>query len=127
MRNTPETLPPDLQEALEALAENLLHTEPIVLYHQAQTRLEADRHAYDLLKRLSAAQADLRTRQARDAVTQADVDQVRTLQRQAQSNRIIMDYAEAQQAANAYLPPVNQEISLLLGVDFATLARSTSC
>ena len=127
MSNTPMMLPSDLLEALETLAESLAHAEPIVLYRQAQARLEADHHAYDLLKRLSAAQADLRIRQAHSAVTQVDVDQVRTLQREAQSNHMIMAYVKAQQVANAYLPAVNQEISALLGVDFATLARSTSC
>jgi len=127
MNSTPMTLPPDLQAALEVLAESLLHAEPIVAYHQALARLEADRRAYDLLNRLSGAQADLRRGQALRHVTQADVDQVRTLQREAQSDPMIMAYAEAQQAANAYLPEVNREISSLLGVDFATLARSTSC
>jgi cell fate (sporulation/competence/biofilm development) regulator YlbF (YheA/YmcA/DUF963 family) len=127
MTNTTAALPADVQEALEALTENLLHAEPIVAYHRARARLESDSAANDLLKCLSQAQADLRGRQARGAVTQADLDRVRTLQREAQSNRIVVDYAEAQQAANAYIPTVNQEISALLGVDFATLARSTCC
>lgn len=121
-------LPPDLQEALESLAENLAQAEPLVLYRQAQTRLDADHQAHSLLERLSAAQADLRARQARGgALTQAEVDNLRALQRQVQTNRTIMDYAGAQQAAIAYLPEVNQEISQLLGVDFAALAGPASC
>ena len=106
--NVPVRLPPNLQEALEALAENLAQAEPLVLYRQAQTRLEA-------------------ARQARGAITQADIDQLRALQRQVQTNRTIMDSAGAQQAAIAYLPEVNQEISQLLGVDFAALAGPASC
>src|SRR5512135_1736777 len=121
------TLPAEVQEALEALAENLLHAEPIVAYHQAQARLDASDKARGLLERLSAAQADLRAQQSRNGVAQEDVDKVRALQREAQSNRIIMDYAEAQRAAIAYLPEINQEISALLGVDFAALAGPGCC
>ena len=80
-----------------------------------------------MLDRLAKAQSDLRVRQAHNAVTQADVDQLRAIQRQVQSNRKIMDYARTQQAAVAYLPMVNQEISQLLGVDFAALAGPGSC
>lgn len=126
--NVPVRLPPNLQEALEALAENLVQAEPLVLYRQMQTRLEADHRARALLERLSAAQADVRARQARgETITQADIDQLRALQRQVQTDRTIMDYAQAQQAAVAYLPEVNQEISRLLGVDFAALAGPGSC
>lgn len=127
MANSTKPLPAEVQEALEALAENLLHAEPIVAYHQAQARLNASKQAHNILERLSTAQADLRTRQGRNAVTQADVEQVRVLQREAQANRLILDYANAQQAAVAYLPEVNQEISDLLGVDFAALAGRESC
>ncbi|HUV90970.1 MAG TPA: YlbF family regulator [Anaerolineae bacterium] len=121
------TLPADLLAAIEALVENLLRAEPIVHYHQAQARLEADQQAHSLLERLSAAQADLRKRQSRGMLTQADVDNLRMLQRDAQANPVIMDYAEAQQAALACLPVVNQEISQLLGIDFASLAGPGSC
>lgn len=41
--------------------------------------------------------------------------------------RFIMDFAETQQLASAYLPEVNQEISQLLGVDFASLVRPAGC
>lgn len=125
--NTSPTLPPDVLAAVEALAENLLHAEPLVLYHQAHAQLEADRQARDLLERFAAAQADLRVRQARGTVTQAAVEELRALQIQVQANRVIMNYAATQQMAIAYLPEVNQEISELLGVDFASLAGPASC
>jgi len=127
-RNTVVQLPPDLQEALDALAENLAQSEPLVLYRQAQARLDADPQARTLLERLSAAQADLRARQGRGGtINQADIDNLRALQRQVQTDHTIMDYARAQQAAIAYLPEVNYEISQLLGVDFAALAGPGSC
>lgn len=120
-------LPPELAEATEALAETLLSAEPIMLYHRAKARLDSDREARELLERFSEAQRDLRLRQANGGITQADMDRLRTLQRAVQSNRVIMDYAETQQAAISYLPTVNQEISQLIGVDFASLAGPASC
>ncbi len=127
MANQPVTLPAGVQEALAALELALLNAEPIVAYTRAQARLDASPEARDVIERLSTAQANLRARQSRNALTQLDIDKVRALQREAQSNRIIMDLIEAQQAANAYLPEVNQEISALLGVDFAALAGPGSC
>ena len=120
-------LPPNLLEATENLALTLLASEPIMAYHRAKARLDSDPEARGLLERFSTAQRDVRVRQGNSSVTQADMDRLRTLQRAVQSNRVIMEYAETQQAAIAYLPVINQEISQLLGVDFASLAGPASC
>jgi len=113
--------------AAERLATTLAGTEPIAAYRQAKKRLEADPDAGELFERFQSLQADLRVRQARGTITQADVTRLRTLQRAVQSNRLIMDYAETQQSAQAYLPEVNQEISQLLGFDFARFAKPSGC
>lgn len=120
-------LPPNILIATEQLAAAILRAKPVAAYQQAIARLNADPEASELLDTFVKAQVGLRKRQARNAVTQADVDQIRVLQRQVQSNRKIMDYAESQQKAVAYLPAVNQEISQLLGMDFASLAGPASC
>jgi cell fate (sporulation/competence/biofilm development) regulator YlbF (YheA/YmcA/DUF963 family) len=127
MDTTVITLPENISTAVDQLAAAVLRAQPIADYQQAKARLDADPEARELLDRLAKAQSDLRVRQAQNAVTQADVDQLRVIQRQVQSNRRIMDYARTQQAAVAYLPVVNQEISQLLGVDFASLAGPGSC
>ena len=121
------TIPPAVLAAAETLAAALTHVELIAEYRRAQAQLEATPHARALLERLSAAQADLRTRQSRDTLTQSDLNNVRALQQEVRSDPVIMDYAVAQQAAIAYLPEVNQEISQLLGTDFAALAGPASC
>jgi cell fate (sporulation/competence/biofilm development) regulator YlbF (YheA/YmcA/DUF963 family) len=123
----PVPLSPDLMAATEALAVNVRQSEPFVLYHLAREALESDSEAQALIKRLSEAQAEVRTSQARGQVTQANIEQLRALQGRAQVNRIITDYARTQQAAIAYLREVNQDISELLGVDFASLARQATC
>ena len=121
------TLTPDLRTATEALADNLLASGPFVTYHQAYARFNADAGARALLERLSAVQGEIRQKQARRQVTQADLDQLRALQNEVQSNRVILEYSRAQQDAVAILREINQEISELLGVDFGALAGRSSC
>ena len=127
MTNTNLNQLPDLMSATQALAENLLASEPFAFYHQAHTRFDADPQARGLIERLSQAQTDLRRKQASGGVTQAEVDQLRQLQSAAHANRVVIDYAQTQQAAVSYLRTINQEISQLIGVDFASLAKKSSC
>lgn len=127
MENSGVKLPEKLQAAVEALSENLLAAEPFVLYNRAQIRLEVDRPAKIILEQLSALQSNIRSKQMNGGVTQKDIDQLRALQGEVQQNQAIMEYAGAQQSAINYLREINQEISQLLGVDFATLARQSSC
>jgi cell fate (sporulation/competence/biofilm development) regulator YlbF (YheA/YmcA/DUF963 family) len=127
MNTADTTLPPSVEGALEALVENLRHAEPLLHYYQAKTRLDANAEARQLLAEFSTAQAALRFKQSRGQLVQADVDRLRALQRKVQTNHAIRDYAETQQAASAYLPLVNQEISELLGLDFAALAGPANC
>jgi cell fate (sporulation/competence/biofilm development) regulator YlbF (YheA/YmcA/DUF963 family) len=105
----------------------LLASESFTMYHSAQGRLNADAGARALLQRLSQAQAELRQKQARQTVSQSDVDQLRALQSAVQADRTIADYAHAQQAAVGFLREINQEIGELLGVDFAALAKRPGC
>lgn len=115
-----------MQAATEALCENLQTAEPFVLYSLAQRQMNADPQARALLEQLSASQTGIRTAQARGTVTQQDLEDLRAIQSEVQQNPVIMAYARSQQDAINYLREINQEISGLLGVDFATLARNCS-
>ena len=121
------SLPDTIFAATEQLAAALLQAGPVAAYNQARARLDGDAQARELLERFIKTQSNLRLRQSRNTVTQSDVDELRALQRQVQANQIIMNYVETQQAAIAYLPAVNQEISQLIGFDFASLAGPSSC
>lgn len=121
--STIKQLSPDLLAAAEALARDLSQSEPISRYHRALEQLETDGEAPMLLDRLGELQAALRVRQTEGAVTQADLDRLRAAQAAAQANPAIQAYADSQQASQAYLRAVNAELSQLLGVDFAALAR----
>lgn len=127
MKNEAIILPPAVLAATENLAAALVGAAPIAAYRRAQERLEADPQAASLLKHFSEAQTEMRLRQSKGTVAQTTVDRLRLLQRQVRSNPIIMEYAESQQAAMAYLPEVNAEISQMLGMDFASLAGPASC
>jgi cell fate (sporulation/competence/biofilm development) regulator YlbF (YheA/YmcA/DUF963 family) len=122
-----DALSPDLLAAADGLAEALAQSEPIAAYHRARQALDTDAAASGLLNELMTAQAGARRRQTNGGLTPADVEQLRALQNEAQANRIIMTYIRTQQAAVAYLPAVNREISQLLGVDFAALSNTATC
>jgi cell fate (sporulation/competence/biofilm development) regulator YlbF (YheA/YmcA/DUF963 family) len=127
MTNTQLDQLPNLMAATQSLAENLLASEPFAIYQQAYTRFNADPQARDLIQHLAQAQAELRRKQVNGDVTQVDVDQLRALQSEVQSNRVIVDYATTQQGAITYLREINQAISELIGTDFAALAKKSTC
>ncbi len=127
MNSNKPTLPATLLAATEDLAMQLLASEPFTAYHAARGRFNADAGARALLQRLSQAQAELRQKQMRQTVAQSDVDQLRALQSAVQADRTIADYMHAQQMAVGFLREMNQEISELLGVDFAALAKRPGC
>jgi cell fate (sporulation/competence/biofilm development) regulator YmcA (YheA/YmcA/DUF963 family) len=52
---------------------------------------------------------------------------VREAQDNAQANPVIVEYAMTQQDAIQTLKKVNQEIGQLLGIDFASFAKHSSC
>jgi cell fate (sporulation/competence/biofilm development) regulator YlbF (YheA/YmcA/DUF963 family) len=122
-----KSLPTNLLQATTTLAENLLQSGPFLRYHKSYKKLEEDPQASLLLQNLSQIQAELRRKQSQSKISEEEVNQLRELQHQAQSNKIILEYAEAQQAAIKYLREINQEISNLIGIDFGSLARRSGC
>lgn len=120
-------VPSELYQATECLIENLLASEAFLVYQQSQSRLNSDSDARGLLDLMSTLQAALRHKQSANNVTQSDIDELRAIQEQVQANEAIMAYAQSQQNAVAFLREINQEISELLGVDFAALAKQNTC
>jgi len=116
-----------MQEAADALIANLLASEAFIRYQQFQACLKEDRQAGTLLEQLSLAQADLRKKQANSGVKQAEIDALRTLQEQVQNNKVLMTYALTQQETIYFLREINDEISQLLGINFASFANHATC
>src|SRR5512133_3510968 len=126
---TPATyaLPAALLEATSRLSENLAQSEPSLRSRAAEARLNADAEAQQLLKDLSELQQSVRSRQyapqGAGAVSEKDLKRLRELQTAVGNNEVIQDYGMTQQLAASFLREVNQAISQLLGIDFASLAR----
>ena len=120
-------LSPQMQETTHSLIENLLASEAFIHYKQAHARFNADNEARALLEQLTQSQARVRQKQAKGEVNQADLDSMRMFQQRVQRNSIIMEYAQAQQEAVNFLREINNEISELLGINFAALANHAVC
>jgi len=115
------TFPKPLLEATNALAENLLASEPFIKFDRARTELNSDSEAKTLLDQLSAAQSRLSQLQTQGGITQEEIEQYRELQAEVQSNAKFIEYQNAQQSATNYLREINQEISQQLGLNFSAL------
>ena len=114
---------PVMLEATQTFAQALLQSEPFIRYQEADRKLNADQDAMQLLADLSEAQSKIRKQQASNAVCESDLSRLRELHNAMRTNDTILAYGMAQQEAIAFLQEVNQEISSLLGFDFASLTR----
>lgn len=120
-------LSPQLEEATESLIDNLLASEAFIQYQIARTHFDADSEATNLMDQLSKAQARLRQKQGKGDVSQAEIDSLRLLQQRAQRNSVLMNYSQSQQEAINFLRELNAEISQILGINFATFAKHSTC
>ena len=116
-----------VEAAAREFALKLRASSPIATFWQAKARLEADEETQNLLAELQERQQALMLKQQNGSeITQAEIDALRRLQWEVQSNPVIMAYVQAQQQALAFVPQVNMEISQLLGFDFGGLAGAGS-
>lgn len=113
-----------LTQATEALGVNLSCSRQFLRYRAAADHLHNDMRASAILQELGELQSELRTRQMQGTLTSEDINQLRSLQSEAQRNPVITEYVQAQQSVVDAIRDVNQEISGWLGVDFAALART---
>jgi cell fate (sporulation/competence/biofilm development) regulator YlbF (YheA/YmcA/DUF963 family) len=120
-------LPPELKQAVQTLNAALKQSPPLRAYADALAKMEADPSATGLLDELQRVQADLRVRQSNGGVTLADTARLRQLQADVQTHPTIAGFLAADREAKAYLPQVNQLISDLIGIDFASLGRTKGC
>lgn len=117
----------ELKQAVHALNETLKQSPPLRAYVEALAKMEADPSATGLLDELQRVQADLRVRQSNGGVTSADTARLRQLQADVQAHPTIAAFLAADREAKAYLPQVNDLISDLIGIDFASLGRTKAC
>jgi len=112
--------------ASSALAEALAESEAILGFKAAQAKLQKDNEALRLLKELSEIQQKARTKQSYGKISESDIISLRALQGSVGSNETIQEYEKSRVKAVLFLQEINQEISELLGLDFAMLTRRSS-
>ncbi len=120
-------LTPELQQAVQTLNAALKESPPLRMYTAALVKMEADPSATGLLDELQRVQADLRVRQSNGSITHEDTARLRQLQADVQAHPKIAAFLAADQEAKTYLPVVNNLISDLIGIDFASLGRIKGC
>ena len=125
--SNPSLLQPKMTEAALALGKTLMSAEQYVRFQQAEQALKNDTAALGLLNKLSLSQTRMRKAQAGGNIMPEDLQALSDLQAQVQANPIIMDYTLSQRELTAFLQGVNAEISQLLGINFAVIARRSSC
>lgn len=119
-------VPVTMLEVASNLAENLAQSEPFLRYKAAEEKLTADTGAQNLLAELSELQQTVRAQQYAGGISESQLKRLRELQTAANQNETIQEYGLAQEYAVAFLREVNQEISQLIGIDFASLTRRSS-
>ena len=115
-----------LLEATSNLAENLTQSDAFLRFKAAEGKMNANQEALRLLAEFSELQQKIRTQQYSGANAESDIKRLRALQSAIGTNETIQDYELTKELAVAFLREVNQEISQLLGIDFASLARRSS-
>ena len=116
-------VPTTMLEATSSLAVNLAQSEAFLRFKAAEAKLNADQEAQLLLTEFSELQRKIRTQRQSDAISEIDIKRLRALQNAIGTNDTIQDYELMKELAVAFLREVNQEISQLLGIDFASLTR----
>jgi cell fate (sporulation/competence/biofilm development) regulator YlbF (YheA/YmcA/DUF963 family) len=117
----------EMLELTSALAENLAQSEPFIRFKAAESKLNTDKEALQMLSELSELQQKIRTQQYAGGIIESDLKRLRELQNAIGVNDTIQDHLLTQELAVRFLREVNQEISNLLGIDFASLTRRSGC
>lgn len=117
-----------IQEATSNLAENLIQSEAFLKLKQAEQALNENEKATTLLNDFEKLRQKIVADQNNGNFSESDLTQFRGLQMEIAENEVIQEYNQAQESAKELLKDVNQEISQIIGVNFATLAqRSSGC
>ncbi len=120
-------IPENLELALNNLVEKIRFSESVNNYQIALKQFTQDTAAHKIMEDLSAFQKEIRQKQNNNQITPQDLEKLRSMQTKAQENKVITSYAHYQEEAIGQLREINAEISNLLGIDFASLAKKSNC
>ncbi|MEN3202117.1 MAG: YlbF family regulator [Atribacterota bacterium] len=114
-----------LKDAIRSLVEQIISTQPFQDFENTRIMLSRDAKALQLLERLEEEQKSLsRIALQRDLVDEdfAGIEQAR---QEALSHPVILAYFQAQDRLVSLLQEINNEMSNLLGFDFASSAAQS--
>ncbi|MCA0454849.1 MAG: YlbF family regulator [Chloroflexi bacterium] len=120
-------LPSNVETTAKTLIESLLRTPTMVDVQQAKRSLDEDAETQALLKRYATAQSDLRSRQTSGSITQQDINFLRELQLQVQTNSKVIAFVEAQRFARFLLDETSSQLGEALGIDFTAMSAASCC
>lgn len=116
----------DVLEAADVLAQNLSQSSEVLGYLRAENTLQADSDAVHLLQELNNIQQKVRELQYKGSLTQTDISALRAVHAAVIENQTIHNYMTSQEVLKEFLRDVNNEVSQLIGTDFASLTRQNS-
>jgi cell fate (sporulation/competence/biofilm development) regulator YlbF (YheA/YmcA/DUF963 family) len=122
-----EFLQPQMTEAAIHFGKNLVASEPYVRYQKAEQALNSDAAALGLLNNLKQAQVKVSRAQTNGTIAVENLQALGELQRQVEAMPVITEYIASQQEMIRFFQEINTEISQLLGINFALIARRSSC
>ncbi|GIV63700.1 MAG: YlbF family regulator [Chloroflexota bacterium] len=112
-----------LSEALQNLIDHLTHSEASIRFRNAERALMNDSNAQDLLNQLARLQQTLKTQQRNNLPTEETLTHLHQFQLQVAEHPSIQEYEYSRELYIALIRQVNQQISQLIGLDFAALTR----
>lgn len=118
----------ELLKATFDLAESLAQAETILHFISTNQVLNKHHNALELINAATELQRKIYNGQSSGEDLDDDLNRLRDYQSQISTNDVIQEESIARETAVAFLREINQEISQLLGMDFASLTtRSGSC
>ncbi len=127
MDNLQSTIHSDLDESVELLSDALVNSEPMKDYLQANDIFKADHEVMAWMQEYSSLQQKIRTQQQTNQPAKGDLDRLRELMTLIENNKTFQNYSSAQETAILFLREINQEISQMIGFDFASLTQRSGC
>lgn len=125
--NYQQFLEPKMTEAALNLGKTLTSAKEYVSYQRAKQVLNEDVSARNLMSDLAKAEVGVRRAAGNGTITPEDLQTLSDLQTQVQTNPVITDFTTSKQELTTFLQGINNEINQLLGINFALIAKHSSC
>jgi cell fate (sporulation/competence/biofilm development) regulator YlbF (YheA/YmcA/DUF963 family) len=125
--NTSMILSQPVAIATDNLIATLLQSEPIAAYLHAKAVRDTDKTTQVLLNHYGKVLSELRQQEAKGTLTQESISQFNQLQRQVQTDQNVAALSAAQLPARTLLNELATELSDVLGLDFSSIANTSTC